>query len=381
MQAGASQFDDARGGWSALYASLPRRRFFHHPVYVDAALRSVLEHLKDRATVLEVPGLAALPLVPGSGEAEEVPGLRILEHPHHVAIDLQDGLLMPKGLDTTRRLLEGLDRAGRRGWDLLWIPRVPAESPLLQALRRIAPPHLLIREVTESKSVSLKGGYEGVKSRIRSKFLVNERRKMKRLSEMGRVEHQIHFPKERGDPAFLEFLRLEASGWKGQAASALIDSPKMRLFFELLLEGFGRESACRIDHLLLDGVSIASQFSLIADKTISLIKIGYDESKHQVGPGGLLLHETLRTAGTPKDGLEELSFVTGAKWNDSWGARAQGVFEIRLYNTTPLGRIAHRLAQLKIHAKRGVEWARRTGGRAAEAPSEAEPPKEEGAES
>jgi CelD/BcsL family acetyltransferase involved in cellulose biosynthesis len=374
MEAEASHFADARAAWSALYASLPRRRFFHHPFYVDAALSSVLEHVKDRATVVGVPGQAALTLVPRSGSLEEIPGLRILEHPHHVAVDLQDALLMPKGLDSTKSLLAGLDRASGGGWDLLWIPRVPAESTLLQALRRLVPSHLVIREVTESKSVSLKGGYEGVKNRIRSKFLVNERRKMKRLSEMGKVEHKIHFPKERSDPAFLEFLRLEASGWKGAAASALIGSPKMRLFFELLLESFGQEGACRIDHLLLDGVSIASQFALIADKTISLIKIGYDETKHQVGPGGLLLHETLKTAGS----LEELSFVTGAKWNDNWGARAQGVFEVRLYNKTPLGRLAHRIAQLRIQAKRGVEWAR--ARRAEPPPAEEQAPKDQGTE-
>jgi CelD/BcsL family acetyltransferase involved in cellulose biosynthesis len=356
MRTACSQvsFDLARDRWDALFAATPRQQFFHRFLLLEAAMTTVLSADRDRTVVLDADGRAMLPLRLIARTVDGLPGVRVLEYPHHVLLDLHDALLRPGDLEGARELLRGLDLVAPRGWDLLWLPRVPASSAFLQALRRLEPKGLVVREITESKSLSLAGGYDGVRQRIRSKFLVNERRKMKRLGEMGKVAHKVHRPTRRDDPAFLEFLRVEGSGWKGRGGSMISGSAGFRAFFETLVESFGAAGDCRIDHLELDGKSVAAQFALLSGGAINLLKIGYDEAYHQVGPGGLLLHETLKTAGE----LRELSFITGARWNDTWGARAEGVFDVRIHNSTPIGRLAHATARMKPHLKRGLAWVK-----------------------
>lgn len=343
--------------WPIVLGRLHRRRFFHELPYFEAALASVLERDRSSVRVLHVPGRALLPIRVRTGTLDRLPGVRFLEIPHHPVLDLYDGLLVPGDLEAASAVLDALDDVAPGGWDVLWLPRVMAESSLLEGLRRLSPRGLVIREVGESKSISVSGGYEAVKARISHKFLVNERRKLKKLGQSGKVEHRIFFPVRRDDPSFLEFLRLEAAGWKGQIQSTIAGTPPVRAFFEELIERLGPAKACRIDHLCLDGTAIAGQLALISDGTLSLLKIGYDEQYQAVGPGGLLLHETLRGLGA-SEGIEELSFVTGAKWNDAWGATAQAVFDVRIYNDTALGRLGQHLTTAEPYLKRGLAWVR-----------------------
>jgi len=342
--------------WSAVASALPRRRYFHRLEYFESALTTVLAPSSDRLFALSAPGRALVPLRSRVATFGRVPGVRLLEVPNTALLDLQDGLLAPGDLDAMQTVLAGL--AELPPWDVLWIPRVMAESPMLHALRRLSPPGLAITEISESKSVSLAGGYRAVESRIGHKFLVNERRKMKKLAQLGEVAHRIHYPTDRADPLFAEFLRIEASGWKGRVNSAIAASPQVLAFFEQLIARFGPEKQCRLDALTLDDRPIAMQFSLVVDGVISLLKLGFDEEYQAMGPGGLLIHETLRGVGTPEDGLEELSFVTGAPWNDPWGARAQAVFDVRIYNHTPRAQAVWGIAQLTPHLKRGLAWAK-----------------------
>lgn len=338
--------EELRAAWPAILAKVERPRFFQHPAYFEAALDSLFAPERSELSALHVPGRALLPIRHRMGVLDRVPRVRFLEVPHHRVLDLVDGVVATGDDPAVVELLEAAARLPR-GWDVLWLPRVLAESSLLGSLRRLRPRGLVITEVCESKSVDVRGGYEQVKARLSHKFLVNERRKLKKLAQGGTVEHRVSYPSAAADPAFRDFLRLEASGWKGERDSAIAHSPLVLRFFERLIERLGVERKCRIDLLCVGGAPIAGQFSLVHGGALSLLKIGYDEAHHAVGPGGLLIHETLRGLDAATDGIEELSFVTGARWNDLWGATAQAVYDIRIYNDTPMGRVARCARALK----------------------------------
>lgn len=347
--------EEARADWPVILARVERPRFFQQLPYFEAALDSLLEPDRAELNVLHLPGRALLPLRRRVGVLDRVPRVCFLEVPHHRVLDLVDGVVATGDDEAVTQLLEAAARLPR-GWDVLWLPRVLAESSLLGSLRRLRPRGLVITEISESKSVDVRGGYEHVKARLSHKFLVNERRKLKKLAQGGCVEHRVVYPSTPADPAFLEFLRLEASGWKGARDSAIAHCPLVLRFFERLIERLGVEQKCRIDLLSVGATPIAGQFSLVHEGALSLLKIGYDEAHHAVGPGGLLIHETLRGLDA---GIEEVSFVTGARWNDLWGATAQAVYDIRIYNDTPLGQVARCARALKPLVVEALNQGRR----------------------
>lgn len=120
------------------------------------------------------------------------------------------------------------------------------------------------------------------------------RRKEKRLKEAGRVEYVRLAPG--GDVArwIGEFLRLEASGWKGEAGGALACSDAGRRYGEALFRGAfgrGRLLAGGID---LDGRPIAREMCLVAGEGAFSFRIAYDEAFGRYAPGLLGELHTVR---------------------------------------------------------------------------------------
>ena len=55
-----------------------------------------------------------------------------------------------------------------------------------------------------------------------------------------------------------------------------------------------------------------------------------------MGPGGILLEETIKRFSGHSQ-IKNISFVTGAKWNDDWAPQVLKVFHHYFYNFTPKG--------------------------------------------
>lgn len=120
------------------------------------------------------------------------------------------------------------------------------------------------------------------------------RRKERRLKEAGRVEYVRLAPG--GDVArwIEDFLRLEASGWKGKAGGALACSAAGRRYAEALFRGAferGRLLAGGID---LDGRPIAREMCLVAGEGAFSFRIAYDEALGRYAPGLLGELHTVR---------------------------------------------------------------------------------------
>jgi hypothetical protein len=91
-----------------------------------------------------------------------------------------------------------------------------------------------------------------------------------------------------------DFLRLEASGWKGRAGGAMASSAPNRGYFgEIVRAAFerGRLLFCGLD---LDGRPIARRCSFIAGEGAYAFKIAYDEALAEFSPGALLELDNVR---------------------------------------------------------------------------------------
>jgi hypothetical protein len=120
------------------------------------------------------------------------------------------------------------------------------------------------------------------------------RRRHKRLSEQGRVEF-VALKQDADAEAWVEnFLRLEASGWKGQEGSAFGSDDSARDFFVKAMTGAFDRGRLMMIGIELDGRAVALKCNLIAAPGSFAFKIAYDEDHARFSPGVLLELENIR---------------------------------------------------------------------------------------
>jgi len=133
------------------------------------------------------------------------------------------------------------------------------------------------------------------------------RRKEKRLSERGRVEH-LEIGREDDVARWIdEFLRIEASGWKGQRGSALASSERGRRYFAEIVTSAFRRGRLLMLGLDFNGRPIARRCAFVAGEGSFAFKTAYDEEFADFSPGAML----------ELDSIRQLQTLPGVRWMDS----------------------------------------------------------------
>jgi CelD/BcsL family acetyltransferase involved in cellulose biosynthesis len=168
----------------------------------------------------------------------------------------------------------------------LFVLQSMTEGPVISALR----PSL----ADQGLAISFESGHERATLERRADgeypdgMRAHHRREFKRLWR--RLEEALGAPIEveegRGDPATVEeFLRLEAAGWKGEAATALAADPSHADFFRELCAGFAGQDRLRMLKMKVGERVVAMKCNLAADDTLFCFKIGHDEELRRYSPG------------------------------------------------------------------------------------------------
>lgn len=96
------------------------------------------------------------------------------------------------------------------------------------------------------------------------------------------------------DPDALEdFLRLEASGWKGEQGTALASREDHARFFRAVCASFARDDRLQLLELTAGGRPVALKCNLLAEGTVFCFKIAYDAQYARYSPGVQLERETV----------------------------------------------------------------------------------------
>jgi len=124
-------------------------------------------------------------------------------------------------------------------------------------------------------------------------ILKEYRRQRRRLGEMGRLEFRsLHQPDTVSD-WIEQFMRLEGSGWKARAGTALQTNGDQRAYVqEVVQNGFARGQVL-LHGLFLDGQAVAMLLSFRAGAGIFAFKIAYDETFAKYSPGVLMTLDVL----------------------------------------------------------------------------------------
>jgi hypothetical protein len=120
------------------------------------------------------------------------------------------------------------------------------------------------------------------------------RRQERQLSEIGRLEYDELTPDDDVSVWIEEFLRLEASGWKGRENTAIASDESDQSYFRTIAKEAFRRGRLSMSALRLDGRPIAYKCDFPAGRGLFTFRIAFDENYARNSPGMLLEIEYVR---------------------------------------------------------------------------------------
>jgi len=218
--------------------------------------------------------------------------------------------------DCTREVLDFLfatAAARPDGAGVVHFPTIAAEGPLHRALveSNAAAYRTVFTKDHDTRALFRRAADAEtfLKASLSRKKRQGIQRTERRLAESGKLECRWLGAEDDVIGWCDEFLRLEASGWKGAEGSALNSNPAHAEFFHDLTAGAAVEGKLMMGRLDFDGRPIAMICNLLSRDGGYSFKIAHDESLAEHSPG-LLLELAL---------IRELH-ARGIEWMDSCAA-------------------------------------------------------------
>ncbi|HSK90224.1 MAG TPA: GNAT family N-acetyltransferase [Euzebyales bacterium] len=198
--------------------------------------------------------------------------------------------------DAAERLVAAVAATGPSRLDLGYLdPRITPTAHAVAALRRRG--HRPLRQQTlRAPFTDVTGEWAAFTTRLGKKRRAELRRSERRLREQGDLRVEVFDGGADLDRLLAEGFRVEASGWKGAAGTAIQSTPTMRAFYTAVGHWASKQGWLRLVFLRLDERAIAFEFILEHDDRLYDLKGGYDERYRTWGPGIWLMHHILREA-------------------------------------------------------------------------------------
>ena len=221
--------------------------------------------------------------------------------------------------------LEGLSvSVARAGAPELEVPALAVDDLALAVLTRVLERERrtnLVEPQETSPLTDTSGDLEAYRREKKSKLREVERRRRKLLREH-RVELTLIERPRDLEVELQRGLEVEASGWKGEAGTAILSSEDTTRFYRSVARAYHESGDLRFSGLSVDGRLVAFDYAILHGGRYHLLKTGYDESLRRLGPGlalrlaviercfelGLAAHEFLGEAYDWK-----LMFATGER--------------------------------------------------------------------
>ncbi len=168
-------------------------------------------------------------------------------------------------------------------------PLLPAEGAVARTLRAAAQARgLPVRPFDRHERAVLNGGHDPETFQaagLPSKKLKELRRQLRRLGDLGEVHIETASEPQAVRDATEMFLALEASGWKAERGTALLQSNGTATFVRTMTRLLASEGRCRVVMLRAGATPVAAGLLLDAGSHSWFWKIAYDEQFARFSPG------------------------------------------------------------------------------------------------
>ena len=265
--------------------------------------------------------------------------VRFLQNDHTPRTDF---IIAERPEDSYRAIWHAL-RNDRGRWDVLQLSQLPRDSATRAALSELAAADggsTGVWTSGDSPYLALTGTWDSYLASLPAKFRSNLRNRMSRLSKLGEPALEVlrdHGPIER---ACEDAWRLEASGWKREAGTAITSDPAVNRFYSLLAERATARGWLRLLFLTVGGKRIATSYGACYQGRLFLFKTGYDPEYAPCAPFKLLTYFAIRDAYA--EGLVEVDFLGDSEpWKLEWTTAARGQDWVYLFADTCRARFLH----------------------------------------
>lgn len=287
---GRSELESMLDTWNHLCQHAVYRNPSVEPNFLIPALRHLAS---DRVKLLIVEHLHASPLQRMVGLVP-VEQKRIYQVPlksaeiwkHDQCFDSTPLLCQNHAADVWQLICQKLAESG---FNLFSLDTVSAEAPFENVLQHAEQRLLLKRFQRESFQRAAfrpeKSPEDYVQKHVSKSIRKNSRRLFRRLEDLGMVTWETSNAQSDYDSLARNFLQIESSGWKGQAATALASNPETTEFFRELIQRSARLGKARFLSLKLDGRPIAMLADIQSGDSVYSYKTAYDDEFSKYSPG------------------------------------------------------------------------------------------------
>ena len=154
----------------------------------------------------------------------------------------------------------------------------------------------IVRTIARAPYVPVEGSFEEYMQSLDRKFRKEIGRLWRRLEDRGDVQVSYHDGSDELDGLLAEGFRLEGSGWKEEAGTAIRSDPAVERFYREVAAWAAERGWLRLAFLRLDGRGIAFDMCLEHGGAFYVVKGGFDVSERKHGPGTLLTHHGIERA-------------------------------------------------------------------------------------
>lgn len=327
--------------WRLLLGNLRRKRFFHYHGWWKSYL-AALDGEPDTVSVFVVRRAGQpVAIIPLKRCVRRWFGLDVGQWilPEHLHLPLND-ILCDRGVSAVE-IVAALTRAWReresKEWDVLSFTGVLEESPLAEFVTGTRG-RVVTSLLKTCDSLGCQGTYEDIVAKFSRNFRSNLNKARNKLAREKGVEFRSMTVQPELASGFAEFLDIEVSGWKGVkgTGTAIKLHPELVHFYQSLINELGPSGAVMINSLKVGDKPIASQFCVKDDDTLYILKLAYDEDWSRAAPGNMLLERVIEK-GIQDKSFQYVNLVGDPSWFKDWRPETQRVYNIWLFNGTPVG--------------------------------------------
>jgi len=208
----------------------------------------------------------------------------------------------------------------RHNWDVLLLSQLPPETSTVEVVSGLAARDGCATGLWRSGSspyLSISGTEADYFANLSAKFRQNLRNRMTRLTRVGKPALEIISSDSSLSEAVDDAVRLEESGWKRDAGTAISTDLNIRQFYARLAERMADRGWLRLMFLNVNGRRIATSYTIEHNRRLFLCKTGYDPDYNTCSPFKLLMHFIVRYAFA--EGAHEIDLLGDSEpWKEEW---------------------------------------------------------------
>ncbi|MGH9257377.1 MAG: GNAT family N-acetyltransferase [Vicinamibacterales bacterium] len=230
-------------------------------------------------------------------------------------------------------------------WDVLLFSQLERASPTCVALSALAAASGCRTGVwasSDSPFVTLSGTWDTYWNGLSAKFRSNLRNRLSRATRLGEIELEVLIDRDAIQAASADAWRLEASGWKQEAGTAIECDPAVLRFYSALIDRGTEAGWLHLLFLHVAGRRIATSYGACFRRRLFLFKTGYDPEYAACAPFKLLTYFAIRHA--CERGLTEVDFLGDTEpWKLEWTSTTRGHEWLFVFAGSMRARLLHAL--------------------------------------